>query len=385
MREITFFWSTKQIMNTDVAPMLEIVERAEFLAYIKRTPNDVCMLMKTHFKPGKKPHDLNSLYFFELIDIFSSPDGENGSYILNVRLTHPLTNFNARTGGTTTVPGSRLSKEGVTYIVQGGSTRLRLLAAVAKLISKPERISARNLNNRKTTNDSPLSNKQLKLAKFAYDKGWYDPKIKVTISNMANELGIARATLSEQLSKIESIIMTDVLGSFADFDIGKENKIALAKIIEENGKRMNIENESFKELLAKIHSQIYEDDNELFFLNTHEGAKLGTWEENHKTGEMFWSSTVKDIFGIDKDIIENKDFWDNIHPDDFYSVKESWEKAKENNIPFDISFRIKLDNGEVKYIMEQTQFVIDENGDLSKSVGTIIEMEGNGLTEQISL
>ena len=107
MREITFFWSTKQIANTDVAPMLEIVERAEFLAYIKRTPNDVRMLMKTNFKPGKKPLDLNSLYFLELIDIFSTPEHENDSYILNVRLSHPLSNFNDRTGGTTTIPGSR--------------------------------------------------------------------------------------------------------------------------------------------------------------------------------------------------------------------------------------------------------------------------------------
>lgn len=378
MREITFFWSTKQIANTDVAPMLEIVERAEFLAYIKRTPNDVRMLMKTNFKPGKKPLDLNSLYFLELIDIFSTPEHENDGYILNVRLSHPLSNFNVRTGGTTTIPGSRLSKEGITYIVQGGTTRLRLLAALAKLISKPERISARNLNKRKRTNDSPLSNKQLNIAKFAYDKGWYNPKMKVTISDMANELKIARATLSEQLSKIESIIMTDFLGSFAEIDIGKENKITLARMIEEDGKRMNIEDDSFKELLSKINSQIFDDnDNESILINTQNEALLGTWEENYKTGEIFWSPAVKEIFGIEKDEIDNNDFWANIHPDDIISVRKTWKEARKKEIPFDLSFRIKLDNGEVKYVMEHTKFIKNNDGDLFKSMGTIVEMASN--------
>ena len=375
MREITFFWTTNQIMKTDVAPMLDIVEYAEFLAYIKRTHNDVCMLMKTHFKPGKKPHDLNSLYFLQLIDIISSPETENEGYILNVRISHPLSNFNARTGGTTTIPGSKLNKEGVTYVIQGGFTRLRLLAAMAKLISKPDRISARNLNNSKTKNNGPLSNKQLKLAKFAYDKGWYDTTVKVKISDMASELNIARATLSEQLSKIESIIMTDVLGSFVNIDIGKENKIMLAKMIEEDGERMEIEDESFKKLLSKIYSQINEDDDdESFFIKSDENTKLGTWEENYETGEMFWNSTVKEIFGIDKEVIEKKDFWNHIHPDDINSVKESWERAKKDTTPFDISFRIKLENGEVKYIMEQTQFVKNNDGDLIKSIGTVIEL-----------
>jgi len=362
-------------MGTDVAPMLDIVERAEFLAYIKRTPNDVRMLMKTSFKPGKKPHDLNSLYFLELIDIVSSPESENDNYILNVRLSHPLSNFNARTGGTTTIPGSNISREGLTYIIQGGTNRLRLLAAMAKLISKPERISARNLDRRKSKNNGLLSNKQLKLAKFAYDKGWYNPKTKVKISDMAQELGIARATLSEQLSKIESIIMADFLGSFTEIDVGKENKITLANMIKNDGEKMNIEEQSFKEMLSEIYTRIEDDDDELYPSNLNAIAKLGTWEENIETGEMFWSSTVKEIFGIDKENIDGKDFWNHIHPDDISSVKDSWKRAMRDNSPFDISFRIILDNGEVKYVMEQTEFIRNEKGKLFKTVGTVIELD----------
>ena len=74
MREITLFWRRDRLLDTDIAPLLDIVSRAEFLAYIKRTPKDIRMLLKTNFHPGKGPEDLNSLYFLELIDIHHEPE-----------------------------------------------------------------------------------------------------------------------------------------------------------------------------------------------------------------------------------------------------------------------------------------------------------------------
>ena len=70
MREISFFWKRARLASIDIAPILDIISSAEFLAYIKRTPRDIRILMKTNFKPGKGPEDLNSLYFLELLDIF---------------------------------------------------------------------------------------------------------------------------------------------------------------------------------------------------------------------------------------------------------------------------------------------------------------------------
>ena len=209
MREITLFWRRPRLLETDVAPLLDIVSYLEFLAYIKRTPKDIRMLVKANFKPGMDPEDLNSLYFLEVLDIHHAPESSDESYVLNLKLSHPLSNFNARTGGTTAAPGCRL--DGI---------RLRLVAAMARLMAKPDRISARSIDLTSSTLDSsPLNTKQLKLAKFAYDNGWYDFNKRVRISEMAEELGIARATLAEHLTRIESIIMDDLLGSFTNIII----------------------------------------------------------------------------------------------------------------------------------------------------------------------
>jgi hypothetical protein len=262
MREITLFWSKPRIMETDIAPILEIVNQLEFLAYIKRTPRDIRILLKASFKPGKKPEDLNDLYFFELIDIHHTPESSDESYVINLKITHPLSNLNARTGGTTAVPGCRLDGEGLTYVIQGGNVRLRLVAAMARLMAKPDRISARNLDLNATQDTGPLNPKQLRLAKFAYDKGWYDINKGVRISEMAEELSIARATLAEHLNRIESLIMDDLLGSFTNISISPDEFSMFKDMVIEDSETLGYgEDEQFKKLLENMHTNIeFEED-----------------------------------------------------------------------------------------------------------------------------
>ena len=257
MREITLFWRKARIMETDIAPLLDIVNQLEFLAYIKRTPRDIRILLKASFKPGKKPEDLNSLYFLELIDIHHTPEGKDESYVVNLKITHPLSNLNARTGGTTAVPGCRLDGEGLTYVIQGGNVRLRLVAAMARLMAKPDRISARSLDLTTTQYSGPLNEKQLRLAKFAYDKGWYDINKSVRISEMAEELNIARATLAEHLNRIESLVMDDLLGSFTNISISPEEFTMFKNMVTDDSENLGYaEDKEFNKLLENMHKNV---------------------------------------------------------------------------------------------------------------------------------
>ena len=125
-----------------------------------------------------------------------------------------MSNLNARTNGTSTVPGSRLDGEGLTYIIQGPPMKLRIVSTLARLISQPDRISARSLDFNSTLDNSAISTKQLKLAKLAYDRGFFDIPKRTRISDIASEIGLARATISEHLARIESILMDDMFSSY---------------------------------------------------------------------------------------------------------------------------------------------------------------------------
>jgi hypothetical protein len=196
-----------------------------------------------------------------LLDIHHAPDEADDSYVVNVRLSHPISNFNARTGGTSAAPGCCLNAEGLTYVLHGGNVRLRLVAAMARLMAKPDRISARKLDITSTIDSGPLNSKQLKLAKFAYDKGWYDHKKKVRISEMAEEMKLARATLAEHLSRIESIVMDDLMGSFSNLKVTTSEYEMFKDMVVSDGQMLDYsEDEQFKLLLENIHKNMHDED-----------------------------------------------------------------------------------------------------------------------------
>ena len=67
---------------------------------------------------------------------------------------------------------------------------------------------------------------------------------------MAEELKIARATLAEHLSRIESIIMDDLLGSFTNFRISPDEFELFKDMAVEDSKNLGFgDDEQFKKLL----------------------------------------------------------------------------------------------------------------------------------------
>ncbi len=214
MREVTLFWKRDRIRDLDIGELTNIFKQAEFISYVKRVPKDIRIILKVNFCDGKSPNDIVDLHFFELLDVILEPRDHSDSYLILVKVNHSVSNLNARTNGTSSVPGSRLDGEGLTYIIQGPPIKLRLVSTLARLIAQPDRISARSLDFNSTLNHSALSTKQLKLAKFAYDRGFFDIPKRTRISDLASEIGLARATISEHLARIESILMDDMFSSY---------------------------------------------------------------------------------------------------------------------------------------------------------------------------
>ena len=214
MREVTLFWKRNRIKDLDIGELTNLFKQAEFISYVKRVPKDIRIILKVNFCDGKTPEDIAGLHYIELLDVILEPRDLSDSYLILVKINHSVSNLNARTNGTSSLPGSRLDGEGLTYIIQGPPMKLRLVSTLARLIAQPDRISARSLDFDSTLNHSALSTKQLKLAKFAYDRGFFDIPKRTRISDLASEIGLARATISEHLARIESILMDDMFSSY---------------------------------------------------------------------------------------------------------------------------------------------------------------------------
>ena len=293
MREVTLFWKRARLKSLDISKILEIFKHLEFLSYVKRVPKDVRIILKANFCEGKTISDIDDLHFLDLLDVIIEPKEPTDSFIILVRLNHSLSNLNARTNGTSAVPGCRLDGEGLTYIIQGPPMKLRIVTTLARIISKPDRTSARSLDFNLTSDNSLLTPKQLKLAKFAYDRGFFDVPKRIRVSDLAEQIGLARATISEHLARIEAIIMDDMFSSFDDPYVPPEIIKLMLETIELDSEEANIDHKKgMKKMLEKIRDNI---KNEISPEILHNEDELSSLDEMVELGMQEHQQNISQI------------------------------------------------------------------------------------------
>ena len=257
MREVAFFWKYDRLDAIGISSVLNIARRIEFLSYIKRVPKDIRCLFKIHLHENMTLDDLERIESLDVLEVVQTSENPEEGNLVICRVIHPLPILNARTNGTYAVAGSKLDEEGLTYILQGSSIKLRLLSGVLRLMAKPDRTSARTLKLTPQNHDSVLTEKQLKLAKFAYDRGYYDLPKRIKITELAEQLGLARATISEHLTKIEGILMDDMFSSMTDVRLSAEQARAIVETMEVDMDQTEAyQTESFAGLLNRIKENI---------------------------------------------------------------------------------------------------------------------------------
>ncbi len=147
---------------------------------------------------------------------------------------------------------------------------------------------------------------------------------------------------------------------------------ALAEIIYDDSGQALIMNGSAQDVTELYNTQMQLEKSENRLKKSQEIAGLGNWEENHKTGEIYWSSELRKIFGLNKTKnITAGLFWKYLHPDDLDWMKNSWLQAERNMVPYSGIFRIKLKDGTIKHLSEQAEFMQDTQGNLFKTIGTV--------------
>jgi len=105
-------------------------------------------------------------------------------------------------------------------------------------------------------------------------------------------------------------------------------------------------------------------------------AKIGSWEHNITSNEVFWSEEIYHMFGLDpKSDIGNIDIFFNIlHPDDRPKVTKFLEeilKDKQLKEHFEIEYRINLKDGSTRTFQAHVKLAPDSCGKMNMLVGTI--------------
>lgn len=112
-------------------------------------------------------------------------------------------------------------------------------------------------------------------------------------------------------------------------------------------------------------------------------AKIGSWELNHRTEELYWSKEVFNIFNCNqkdfKPSLEN--FFSFVHPEDRLDVEQAYRQAILTGSIYEITHRLLLDNGVVKYVKEHGETSYDEMGLPHKTIGTVQDVTTQKIAE----
>ena len=233
MRQLKLSWGRPALERTDLAPLLDIVEEITFLSYLRRTPKNVVIFAEAKFLNEQEPEELNNLYYIELLEVVQEPNKVDGHYLLKLKLDHPVSNMNSRTGGTSTIAGSKISQNGLIYKIRGSRMKISLLHTFIKAYAKPDSIQVSKLDY-SNESSSPLNEKQLAIALHAYRAGYWDYPRRTRVGELAHELNLARATVSEHLTRISAILADEAFSTL-------EPNYTSPKVINEMISQVNID------------------------------------------------------------------------------------------------------------------------------------------------
>jgi PAS domain S-box-containing protein len=102
-------------------------------------------------------------------------------------------------------------------------------------------------------------------------------------------------------------------------------------------------------------------------------AHLGSWDLDLVDGRLLWSEEIYRIFEIDPERFgaSYEAFLEVVHPGDRAAVDRAYTESVHDRTPYEISHRLCMPDGRIKWVRERGETHYDEDGKPLRSVGTV--------------
>ena len=112
-------------------------------------------------------------------------------------------------------------------------------------------------------------------------------------------------------------------------------------------------------------------------------AHVGSWTLDIVSGELTWSDEIFRLFEIDPKLFgaTYDAFLDAVHPDDRDAVDQAYTDSLATRTPYEITHRLRMHDGRIKWVHEKGQSDFDAAGKLLRSRGTIQDVTERKLAE----
>ena len=105
-------------------------------------------------------------------------------------------------------------------------------------------------------------------------------------------------------------------------------------------------------------------------------GQMGSWELDRLTNRLEWSDEIFRIFEIDPTRLgaSYQAFLNLVHPDDRQSVDQAYSDSERDQAPYQITHRLLLADGRVKWVDERGETFYDDDGRALRSVGSVLDI-----------
>ncbi|PQJ08815.1 hypothetical protein CJD36_022440 [Flavipsychrobacter stenotrophus] len=136
------------------------------------------------------------------------------------------------------------------------------------------------------------------------------------------------------------------------------------QLLEEAAGEISFALDSFEKERLRRDAEKRLEHNEMGLKKAQSIAHLGSWELDFSTGVATWSEEALRIYGLPTNQpAQSFDVWfSHIHPDDKEFVSEEIEKAKTTFSNTALYFRILREDGYIRHVHSQSQYLLNENG-----------------------
>lgn len=100
---------------------------------------------------------------------------------------------------------------------------------------------------------------------------------------------------------------------------------------------------------------------------------FGSWEFDAPSGKLTWSDEIFRLFELspEKTTASSEVFMSLVHSDDRESRQQAYELSMLNRQPYQITYRVILSDGRIKWVEERCTHDFDDSGKVVRSVGTV--------------
>jgi len=111
-----------------------------------------------------------------------------------------------------------------------------------------------------------------------------------------------------------------------------------------------------------------------------QAARMGTWDANLKTGDIWWSGELYNILGLEHTVdLKLGELWKFDHPDDRERVKAAIEEARSRKEPYSVVYRVLRADGRERRVLERGADFFDWLGERVRNVGVVIDITDESL------